>query len=70
MIITDWVVGWDSVQKKWYKLHVTIDTEKVAQFYLKQALANKSLKVKTFTQGVGIEVIGDGVCMKETKRIS
>ena len=54
MIFTDWVVAWDSVTKRWHKVHVIVDTEAIANTYLRKAL---KLRRNTHTVGgITIEV--------------
>lgn len=55
VIFTDWVVGWDSVRKQWYKIHVTVDTEILGQYYLRNALRNRDRTFKARRFGVIIE---------------
>jgi hypothetical protein len=56
VIFTDWVVGWDSVRKKWYKVHVIVDTEIIGQAYLKAALRTRNKTMKARRIGITVEV--------------
>lgn len=38
MIFTDWVCCWDPVSKLWHKVHVSMDSEKIAQHFMREAL--------------------------------
>jgi hypothetical protein len=56
VIFTDWIVGWDSVRKKWYKLHVIVDTEIIGQHFLRAALRTRDQTMKARRMGIIVEV--------------
>jgi hypothetical protein len=62
VIFTDWIVGWDSVTRQWHKVHVTVDTQKLADALLGAALKNHGKagtgyhRLTTLRGGVVLEV--------------
>jgi hypothetical protein len=56
VIFTDWVVAVDPETQKWHKVHVTVDTEKIAQFFLVSALKERSRRTCYTIERKGIIV--------------